>query len=136
MYCHFSTTLPPLHPPHTWPTDYITRVLITTLWPLVVAFILLVVLPLLEMLSRGKSYNKIIEKYVTPLLYLTFLIYISTSKTMFSFFQCQCLVDTNQCWLEVDYSFQCYTSEYNKVKWFIWLMVLVYPIGVSCRDQA
>ena len=99
------------------------------------AFILLVVLPLIEVLWRGKSYKKIIEKYVTPLLYLTFLIYISTSKTIFSFFQCQCLVDTNECWLEADYSFQCFTPRYNDTKAFVWLMVLVYPIGVSYRDH-
>ena len=99
------------------------------------AFILLVVLPLIEMLWRRKSYTKIIDKYVTPLLYLTFLIYISTSKTIFSFFQCQCLVDTNECWLEADYSFQCFTPRYNDTKAFVWLMVLVYPIGVSYRDH-
>ena len=110
-------------------------VFITTLWPLAVAFILLVVLPPIEMLLRGKSYTKIIKNYVTPLLYLTFLIYISTSKILFSFFKCQHLVDTDQYWLEDDYSFQCYTPEYNEVKWFIWLMILVYPIGVSCRDH-
>ena len=99
------------------------------------AFILLVVLPLIEVLFRGKSYKKIINKYVTPLLYLTFLIYISTSKTILSFFQCQCLVDTKECWLESDYSFQCFTPRYNDVRPFVWLMVLVYPIGVSCRDH-
>ena len=112
--------------------SYIRSLIIATSWPLVVTFVLLVVLPTVEVLRRGKSYQDVLPGYVTPFLYLTFMIYISTCKTLFSYFMCHCLVDTKECWLEEDYSFECYVPEYNRFKWFVWLMILVYPIGIPC----
>ena len=66
-----------------------------TLWPIAAAFLLLIVAPLVTCcMRRGISYGQAVSAYVTPVLTLTFLVFISTSTKCLSYFKCDLIVST------------------------------------------
>ena len=87
---HYGTT-----PPH--PTPY--SLIVSTLWPLAVSFALLFIAPLYSVL-RGGSYWAASAAYLSPVLTISFLVFISTCTKILSFFKCDEFADTGDRFLE------------------------------------
>ena len=71
----------------------------STLWPLAVSFALLFIAPLYSVL-RGGSYWAASAAYLSPVLTISFLVFISTCTKILSFFKCDEFADTGDRFLE------------------------------------
>ena len=111
--------------------NFISSLYAQTLWPLIVSFILLVVVPLFTCCRRrGNSFIKVSSEYLTPVLTISFLVFVSTSTKILSYFKCDDIADTGESWLEKDYSISCEGDTYNGVRFYATTMIFVYPIGI------
>ena len=111
--------------------DYIRDLYVTTLWPIAVSFVLLIVAPLLS-ICRGTSYAAASLANLGPVLTMSFFLFISTSAKVLSFFKCDEFADTGERFLEVDYSVDCDGDRYKGTMAFALLGVAIYPIGIPC----
>lgn len=64
-----------------------------TLWPIGISFLLLTVGPLYTKCTRrGVSFGQAASAYVTPVLTITYLVFIATSTKCLSYFKCDHIV--------------------------------------------
>ena len=116
--------------------DAIIGLCITTLWPIAASFVLLVVIPLTKARLSGSSYPTVAQRFVYPFLLLTFFVYITACTSIFQFFKCDELKDAGESYLEVDYSVSCDDYRYQNTKAFVFLMIVLWPIGVPSMYAA
>ena len=116
--------------------DAIDGLFITALWPLAASFVILVVIPLTKTVFSGDSYLTVARRFVSPFLLLTFFVYISTCTEIFRFFKCDEFEDISKKYLEVDYSVSCDDDRYEKTRVFVFLMILLWPVGVPAMYAA
>ena len=100
--------------------DYHRRLLATTLLPLGVCGLLLV----LGILAKKKK-----NTFFTIMLVLTYTVLPSASTMVFGAFPCDTL-DTSKSYLIADYGIDCDVAAYKSYAVFSGLMVLVYPFGI------
>lgn len=63
-------------------------------------------------------------------LFVIFLVYSSTSSTIFRALNCNRAVDTGVAYLQADYRLKFETNEHAVFKVYAGLMILVYPVGI------
>lgn len=69
------------------------------------------------------------HKLVSMVLLVTFLIYSSTSSTVFQMFACEKLDDGKR-YLLADYSIECDSFKHKVLQIYAGLMIIVYPVGI------
>jgi hypothetical protein len=115
--------------------NFYDKLLLTTLAPLVIALIILVIhcraryicykkTDLVEVLAHAKA------KHLSVFLTFTFLIYSTVSTVVFQTFACDYLEDTKESWLRADYSISCDTDTHAVFRKYAIVMVVLYPIGI------
>jgi hypothetical protein len=64
-------------------------------------------------------------------LVFSFIVLVGTSSDIFAYFQCQTFfeVQPNESYLELDYGVDCNGVRYKKYRPYVFLMLLVYPVG-------
>lgn len=111
--------------------DYIDTVLFSTLWPIGLSVFLLVLLPAIGCVCTKRTYGDYFQRLVGVFLLFTFLVYISTSSTIFSFFKCDyTFPDIDRSYLEMDYTILCDSERYKEARWFVIIMIFLYPVGI------
>ena len=80
--------------------DYINKLYMVTLSPIVLSVVLIIVMIILK---RG-SFSAAVRMAATPFLTLTFLVFIATSSVVLSFFKHDKFEDLDKAFLEADYS--------------------------------
>jgi hypothetical protein len=93
-------------------SNAINMMYINTLYPLVFIILLFLV----------RKYNLI--------LFLTFLIFLSTCRVIFTFFKCDYFVDLDVWYLESDYSINCDSARYKQGVLYAASMAVVYAFGI------
>lgn len=76
--------------------------------------------------------------YLSCFLFLTYMVLISTSSTLFRFMSCQEFPVPNQAsqhYLYSDYSIDCDTSGYKGVKAYAAIMIIIFPIGSKSQSN-
>ena len=105
--------------------DYIHKMLITTLAPIFVCvLIILVSWPI------KRSFGKAMTWSISTILTISFLVFISTSSTLFGYFKTDEIVDTGRVYLELDYSVDVQYSRYTRMEAYAVAMLFVYPVGI------
>ncbi|CAM9479810.1 unnamed protein product [Ectocarpus fasciculatus] len=112
--------------------DFHDRLLVSTVGPLLAIGML--ALSYLVALRRNATaghdvIEKIRQKHVTVLLFVTFLVYSSVSSMVFQTFACDSLDDGNN-YLRADYRILCTTAKHLAFQVYAGVMVVVYPVGV------
>ena len=109
--------------------SYLDQIMFYCLWPIAVSFILLVLLPLIKATITCKNYFAVVNDFVGTFLFLTFVVFVSTSTQLFAYLKCDYFEDIGLSYLEKDYGVECYSPEYNDFLPFVVAMCLVYPVG-------
>ena len=106
--------------------DYISKLLFTTLGPIFVCMLIVLVLWPIK-----RSFRKAVTSSISKILTISFLVFISTSSVVFGFFKTDEIVDTGVTYLELDYTVDVHKSRYTAMKAYAVAMLFVYPLGVS-----
>jgi hypothetical protein len=79
-----------------------------------------------ERIFQGRTVSMV---YV--FLMFSFIVLVGTSSDIFAYFQCQTFfeVEPNESYLEFDYGVDCNGARYKKYRPYVFLMLLVYPVG-------
>lgn len=78
------------------------------------------------------SHSEIDRRHSSAILWISLLVYSTTSSIIFQVFGCDDL-DTDKSYLRVDHSIQCYTTKHKGFMWYAGIMIFVYPLGIpSC----
>jgi hypothetical protein len=127
--------------------SFYSKLLITTLAPIVVAAILsLLYLRVRHVYrtvnaikhpatqrqksSRTDALEHAKAKHTSAFLTFTFLIFSTVSTVVFQTFACDDLTGTNQSWLHTDYSVSCDTDIHDIYEAYAAVMIVIYPIGI------
>jgi len=110
--------------------DYIHKLLFTTLGPIFVCMLIILVLWPIK-----RSFRQAVTSSISKILTISFLVFISTSSVIFGFFKTDEMVDTGVTYLELDYTVDVHKSRYTGMKAYAVAMLFVYPLGVSARDH-
>jgi hypothetical protein len=123
--------------------DFYTKLLITTMAPLVVSVVIGVIHVRARYICRASAAPRAIAEYdmtgalkrakvkhLSAFLTFTFLIYSTVSTVVFQTFACEYFEDTKQNWLRADYSVSCDTDTHTAYERYAIAMVIVYPIGI------
>eukprot|EP00613_Pedinella_sp_CCMP2098_P051162 CAMPEP_0171819638 /NCGR_PEP_ID=MMETSP0992-20121227/2322_1 /TAXON_ID=483369 /ORGANISM="non described non described, Strain CCMP2098" /LENGTH=558 /DNA_ID=CAMNT_0012433939 /DNA_START=1066 /DNA_END=2742 /DNA_ORIENTATION=- len=106
--------------------DYVDKMMVMTLAPVVVA------IPLLVGYWRATDHKKG-QGLFYAFLFLTFLVMSSTSATLFQFLKCHTFEvpgEGSRRYLFRDYSIDCDSASYQHFRLYAFAMILVYPIGI------
>ena len=110
--------------------DYISKMLFTTLGPIFVCMMIILVLwPI-----KG-SFRQAVTSGTSTILTISFLVFISTSSVVFGFFKTDEIMDTGQTYLELDYTVDVRKSRYTGMEAYAVAMLFVYPLGVFAADH-
>ena len=104
--------------------DYINKMLITTLAPIGVCVLIVLVLWPVK-----RSLRQAVASSIPMILTISFLAFIMTSSVVFGYFKEDEFVDIGQTYLELDYTVDVHQSRYTQVKAYAVAMLFVYPIG-------
>ncbi|CAM9109700.1 unnamed protein product, partial [Laminaria digitata] len=112
-------------------TDFYDRLLIATMWPLVVLFALACTsLIATKINSSADAAEPMVQrKHLATGLFVLFFVYSSVSFTIFQTFVCEDLDDGNA-YLRADYSVQCWTETHDAYRTYAGVMMCVYPVGI------
>lgn len=113
-------------------TDFYDSLLVSTIGPLAVAGLVLVSRaaarrrhPASDQGRRAKSERR----HASALFWVSFLVYSTTSATIFQTFACDD-IDDGTSFLRVDHSVQCYTTKHKGFMWYAGVMSIVFPFGI------
>eukprot|EP00953_Heterococcus_sp_UTEX-ZZ885_P041480 21161-Heterococcus_DN1.PRE.2 len=126
---------------------FYTKLLITTIVPLVVAAVILAIHLRVQCKSgpviaiqdpatsqqrsfRTDALQQATAKHLSAFLTFTFLIYSTVSTVVFQTFACDALDGTKESWLRADYSISCNTDTHTVYKVYAAVMIAVYPIAI------
>jgi len=111
--------------------DFHDRLLMATIFPIVVLALLVVTFTLAKCRNKGseEALEKVRERHMSMVLLVTFLVYSSVSSTIFQTFACEEL-DDGKDYLRVDYRIECDSSKHQAFQIFSGVMIFVYPIGI------
>ena len=114
-----------------WPgMDFHDHLLASTIWPLAVLGLMGVTYTLaLRRKSASCAREKIRNKHLSALLFLSFLVYSSVSSTVFRMFACDPLDDGNT-YLRADYRIICTDTKHKLHQAYAAVMIVVYPVGI------
>ncbi|CAN0452518.1 unnamed protein product, partial [Laminaria digitata] len=114
-------------------TDFYDRLLLSTMWPLVVLSALAgtsFIARRMNSSSSTEAVEPIVQhKHLATGLFVLFFVYSSVSFTIFQTFVCEDLDDGNA-YLRADYSVQCWTETHDAYRTYAGVMVFVYPVGI------
>ncbi|CAM9693042.1 unnamed protein product, partial [Laminaria digitata] len=112
-------------------TDFYDRLLLSTIWPLVVLSALSGASFVATKMNRStETAERIVQrKHLATALFVLFFVYSSVSLTIFQTFVCEDLDDGNA-YLRADYSVQCSTEKHDAFRIYAGVMVLIYPVGI------
>ena len=105
--------------------DYISKLLFTTLGPIFVCMLIILVLWPIK-----RSFRKAVTSSISKILTISFLVFISTSSTLFGYFKTDEIVDTGMTYLELDYTVDVHKSRYTEMQAYAVAMLFVYPLGI------
>ena len=105
--------------------DYISKLLFTTLGPIFVCMLIILVLWPIK-----RSFRKAVTSSISKILTISFLVFISTSSTLFGYFKTDEIVDTGITYLELDYTVDVHKSRYTEMQGYAVAMLFVYPLGI------
>lgn len=81
----------------------------------------------------SRALRRVQDKHMSMVLWLTLLVYSSTSSAVFRMFACDVLDDGNgyrKSYLRTDYRIDCYSPMHRRLEIFAAFMVVVYPVGI------
>ena len=114
--------------------DYVDRIMLTTISPLIIITVLFLVF-FLHVLIRRKHWRSVIGRYISVFLFITYLVLPSVSTVIFGAFACDNIDPDNvmpgiPTYLRNDYSISCNSARYRMgLRWAI-AMIFVYPVGI------
>ena len=108
------------------------RLLAVTLGPLILILGLLIAARIARV--RGKAAAA--EWYIDLVLKLCFLVFTSTSTSIFQTFACDDTFDDGRSVLACDTSLSCKSPRHRAFKAYSAVMIFVYPVGIVCRAAA
>lgn len=112
-------------------TDFYDRLLLATVGPVVVLFVLFGTLSIVRRRSTSTEAAAPIlqSKRASTGLFILFFVYSSVSYTVFQTFVCDDL-DDGMSFLRADYSIVCSTARHAAYRAYASVMVFVYPVGI------
>lgn len=113
-------------------TDFYDRLLVSTLGPIAVLAVLGCTYKVATWRNRGAggaTRTAIVNKHVSIMLLVAFLVYGSVSATVFGMFACEDLDDGGS-YLRGDYSVRCDTDRHRLFQGYAGFMIFIYPIGI------
>ncbi|CAN0512970.1 unnamed protein product, partial [Scytosiphon promiscuus] len=113
-------------------TDFYYSLLVSTIGPLVAAgLVLLSRAATLRRCPAGDQdrRSKTERRHASAMFWISFLVYSTSSATIFQTFACDDL-DDGTSFLRVDHSVQCYTPKHEGFMWYAGVMSIVYPFGI------
>ncbi|CAM9118057.1 unnamed protein product, partial [Laminaria digitata] len=112
-------------------TDFYSRLVVTTLAPMVIILACGVTFLMASMRNRNvPSAGPIIKhRHVSVVLFMVFFVYSFVSFTIFQTFVCDSL-DDGKAYLRADYSLTCDTKRHTTYLIYASVMVCVYPVGI------
>jgi hypothetical protein len=119
--------------------DYVDQLILQTMAPIVVVFLLLFsfIIHIISIRDQGKEMrSQIITRYLTLFFFLTYLVLPSTSTTIFGAFTCRSIDPDNTLpdtplYLRNDLSISCSSPRYHLGVYWSIVMIFVYPIGIT-----
>jgi len=112
------------------------ELLISTLGPIAVGVVLLVVKAVLKVKARASQsqanhdwITKTRHNIVTALLCIAFFVYPTTSLALFRVFLCTNFED-GRAFLNADLSYECFTDDHNTAIIYASLMIAVFPVAI------
>lgn len=112
--------------------DHYGKLLMTTIFPIVLLFILLGTYHLSIKINDGSSdsLRDTWARHVSVGLVITFLIFTSTSTVIFKTFVCDMDVLPGRGFLRSDYGLECFTPTHILYRIYAGIMIIVYPMGI------
>lgn len=115
--------------------DFHDHLLFSTIAPLVlIGFLRLVYAVAIYRNGESEEALRIVRhKYVSTVLFITFLVYSSVSSVLFQTFPCDTLeddIDEEKKFLRADYSIDCDSNKHKNLKIYAWIMIALYPVGI------
>lgn len=111
--------------------DFYDSLLVSTMGPLAVAGLVLLSR---EATRRGcpadqdrRSKNE--RQHASVMFWISFLVYSTSSATIFQTFACDDL-DDGTSFLRADHSVQCYIPKHEAFMWYAGVMIIIYPFGI------
>ena len=114
--------------------DYVDRIMLTTIAPLIIVAVLVLVF-FLHVTVRRKDWRSVVGRYISVFLFITYLVLPSVSTVIFGAFACDNIDPDNvmpgiPTSLRNDYAISCSSPRYRTgLRWAI-AMIFVYPVGI------
>ena len=113
-------------------TNFYTKLLITTAAPLVFTIIIFAFAGLKILCTKSRELQRqTFNRAVGYFLVLTYMVFVSVSMTIFSTFGCRTYGDNPERFLSLDQSISCDTHAHFLYQLYAFVMVIVYPIGIT-----
>lgn len=111
--------------------DFHDRMLISTIGPVVLIMVLWMTHKVALDRNRGSedALRCIRQKYMSVVIFVTFLVYSSVSSVVFQMFDCEHL-DDNNFYLRANYTILCDSTKHRTLQVYAGLMFIVYPLGI------
>jgi hypothetical protein len=117
--------------------DYVDRMVDVTMIPVALVLVLVVcfLVHRAYLISKKREWERIIQRYVSMFLFITYLVLPGCTTTILKVFECtnadpESLLSGEQYYLEADYSIKCGSSRHNFGKGWAAVCIVVYPIGI------
>ncbi|CAN0392907.1 unnamed protein product, partial [Scytosiphon promiscuus] len=112
--------------------DFYDHLVFATITPLVALVILAGNLLVIKKISRCSetAMREVRHKHEAVVLFIAFLVYSPVSYKIFQTFGCDEL-DDGEAYLRADYSLSCSTPRHSWYRVYAFIMVAVYPIGLT-----
>ena len=113
-------------------TNFYTRLLVTTITPIVLSLIILAFSRLKMSCAKSEEIKRQIRnRSIGMFLVITYMVFVSVSMTIFSTFGCRTYGDNQERFLALDQSISCDTYKHKVYKMYALVMILVYPVGIT-----
>ena len=114
-------------------TSFVVDLLVCTIGPLIVAFLVLVSYKVIKKLcpvENGEAYSRLHNSHGTLLFWVSFLVYSNVSSTIFQAFACDDL-DNGKSYLRANHDLECYTAKHKIVMAYASIMSIVCTPSAS-----
>ncbi|GMH70768.1 hypothetical protein TL16_g05490 [Triparma laevis f. inornata] len=109
-----------------FPFDYHKKLLLYTLFPLLISFIMMVAYKILKSKKRVEASNTVFGWF----LFMTFLILPSVSTKLFNTFACRIFDEDYGRFLKVDYGIDCESPKHKFYEVYAVVFIVLYLVGV------
>lgn len=113
-------------------TDFVFDLLVCTIGPLIVAFLVLVLYKVTRKrcpVEDGEARIRLYNSHGAILFCVSVVVYPTASSIVFQSFACDDL-DTGKSYLRADHSLECYTAKHKIIMAYAGIMIVVYPFGI------